>query len=186
MDAICTKTNLLDLDRSGLADLLTQLGEKSFRVDQLLQWVHARGCDDFAAMSNLSKVLRERLGQRTQVRGPEVTADQQAADGTRKWLLRLAGGSAVETVYIPETRRGTLCVSSQVGCQLNCSFCQTAQQGFNRNLSVGEILGQMWTANRLLPPHAVREKPITNVVFMGMGEPLLNFDNVVEIGRAHV
>lgn len=179
MDTTCVKTNLLDLDRSGLADLLTQLGEKPFRADQLLQWVHARGCDDFAAMSNLSKALRERLGQQTEICGPEVNADQQAADGTRKWLLRLAGGSAVETVYIPETRRGTLCVSSQVGCQLNCSFCQTAQQGFNRNLTTGEIVGQMWLANRLLPPHPVREKPITNVVFMGMGEPLLNFDNVV-------
>jgi 23S rRNA (adenine2503-C2)-methyltransferase len=179
LDATCSKTNLLDLDRPGLAGLLTQLGEKPFRADQLLQWLHARGCDDFAAMTNLSKALRERLAQAAEIRAPEVVADRQAADGTRKWLLRLAGGSAVETVYIPETRRGTLCVSSQVGCQLNCSFCQTAQQGFNRNLSTGEILGQMWIASRLLPPHAVREKPITNVVFMGMGEPLLNFDNVV-------
>jgi 23S rRNA (adenine2503-C2)-methyltransferase len=179
LDATCTKPNLLDLDRPGLAGLLTQLGEKPFRADQLLQWLHARGCDDFVAMTNLSKALRERLAQETEIRAPEVTADQQAADGTRKWLLRLPGGSAIETVYIPEARRGTLCVSSQVGCQLNCSFCQTAQQGFNRNLSTGEILGQMWTASRLLPPHAVREKPITNVVFMGMGEPLLNFDNVV-------
>jgi 23S rRNA (adenine2503-C2)-methyltransferase len=179
LDAACAKTNLLDLDRSGLAGLLTQLGEKPFRADQLLQWLHARGCDDFAVMTNLSKALRERLAQECAIRVPEVTADQQASDGTRKWLLRLPGGSAIEAVYIPETRRGTLCVSSQVGCQLNCSFCQTAQQGFNRNLTTGEILGQVWTANRLVPPHPVREKPITNVVFMGMGEPLLNFDNVV-------
>ncbi len=179
MDSTVIKPNLLDLDRPGLAGLLTQLGEKPFRADQLLQWLHARGCDDFGAMTNLSKALRERLTAETEIRAPEVLADQQAPDGTRKWLLRLAGGSAIETVYIPETRRGTLCVSSQVGCQLNCSFCQTAQQGFNRNLTTGEILGQMWTASRLLPPHPVREKPITNVVFMGMGEPLLNFDNVV-------
>ncbi len=179
MDAPLLKPNLLDLDRPGLASLCAQLGEKPFRADQLLQWLHARGCDDVSAMTNLSKALRERLQETTEIRPPQVLADREAADGTRKWLLRLAGGSGIETVYIPERRRGTLCVSSQVGCQLNCSFCSTAQQGFNRNLSVGEIVSQVWLANHLLPPHPVREKPITNVVFMGMGEPLLNFDNVV-------
>ena len=179
MDAATAKTNLLGLDRPGLEGLFASLGEKPFRAGQVLQWLHARGCDDFAAMTNLSKALRERLAQGSQIAAPQVQADHLASDGTRKWLFQVPGGSAIETVYIPETRRGTLCVSSQVGCQLNCSFCQTARQGFNRNLGVDEIVGQIWAASRLLPPHPAREKPITNVVFMGMGEPLLNFDNVV-------
>ena len=155
------------------------LGEKSFRATQVLQWVHQRGVDDFAAMSNLSKELRARLQETAQIRLPELVMEQDSRDGTRKWLLKLDSGNCIETVFIPEADRGTLCISSQVGCSLNCTFCSTAQQGFNRNLTAAEIIGQLLVAYRALGDTPKGERRITNVVLMGMGEPLLNFDNVV-------
>jgi len=172
------KTNLLGYSPEGLKEFFTQLGEKPFRADQVLQWIHRYGVSDFEAMTNLSKALRVRLAEVAEIRAPEVALDQLAADGTRKWLLRLADGNCIETVFIPEADRGTLCVSSQVGCTLNCAFCATGHQGFNRNLETDEIIAQLWMANRLLERNG-DERRITNVVMMGMGEPLLNFDNVV-------
>ena len=171
--------NFLGLDRPALGGLFSALGEKRFRVDQLLQWIHRYRAEDFGKMTNLSKTLRERLTDLGNIAPPHIVSDRLAADGTRKWLLKLGDGNQIETVFIPEPERGTLCISSQAGCQLNCTFCATGQQGFSRNLEVAEILGQVWLAYRLLPPIAGREQPITNVVLMGMGEPLLNFDNVI-------
>jgi len=173
-----TPTNLLDLDRDGLQAFFAGLGEKPFRGLQVLQWLHQYGVDDFERMTNLSKPLRTRLSQEAVIVAPRIKQDHTAADGTRKWLLELNDGNAIETVFIPETGRGTLCVSSQAGCTLNCAFCATGAQGFNRNLTAGEIVAQIWLARRLLAD-ADSPRPITNVVFMGMGEPLLNFDNVV-------
>jgi 23S rRNA (adenine2503-C2)-methyltransferase len=167
--------NLLDLDRDGLTRFFTDLGEKPFRAGQLLKWIHQQGVVDFDAMSNLSKALRRSLSQCGEIALPKIVLEQRSIDGTHKWLLQLACGNRIETVFIPEEGRGTLCISSQVGCALNCSFCSTARQGFNRNLSVAEIIGQLWMAKRALG----EEIQITNVVLMGMGEPLLNFDNVV-------
>lgn len=158
----------------------TARGEKAFRATQVLQWVHQRGVDDFEAMTNISKALRDRLRETAAVRLPELVLEQGSQDGTRKWLLRLDSGNCIETVFIPETDRGTLCVSSQVGCSLNCSFCSTAQQGFNRNLTVAEIIGQLRVAYRALGDTPKGGRRISNVVLMGMGEPLLNFDNVVQ------
>lgn len=155
------------------------VGEKAFRATQVLQWAHQRGVDDFAAMSNLSKDLRTRLQDTAEIRLPELVMEQGSRDGTRKWLLKLDSGNCIETVFIPETDRGTLCVSSQVGCSLNCTFCSTAQQGFNRNLTTAEIIGQLLVAYRALGDTPKGERRISNVVLMGMGEPLLNFDNVV-------
>jgi 23S rRNA (adenine2503-C2)-methyltransferase len=175
-----TKTNLLGLDAQGLADYFVSIGEKPFRATQILKWIHQFGVDDFDAMSNISKALRDRLKDIAEIRGPEIVTEQLSADGTIKWALRLDGGQMVETVFIPEKERGTLCVSSQVGCALDCAFCSTAQQGFNRNLSVQEIIGQVWLAIRRLGAVQITgERKVTNVVMMGMGEPLLNFDNVV-------
>ena len=174
-----TRTNLLNLDRAGLVAYFAGLGEKPFRASQVLQWIHQYGCERFEEMTNLSKALRERLSQEAEIRAPEVAEDQLAADGTRKWLLRLGDGNCIETVFIPEGERGTLCVSSQVGCVLNCSFCATGHQGFNRNLSTAEIIAQLWVANRTLGRDPKGERIITNVVFMGMGEPLMNYDNVL-------
>ncbi len=151
------------------------LGEKPFHARQVLKWIHQHGMTDFEAMTNLSKSLRARLKTQAEVRAPAVVCDQWSKDGTRKWLLELDCRNRIETVYIPEPGRGTLCLSSQVGCALACSFCATARQGFNRNLGVAEIIGQLWVATRELPD----ERPITNVVLMGMGEPLTNLDNVV-------
>lgn len=172
------EVNLLGLDRAGLEAFFGALGERPFRAAQVLQWIHQRGVTDFAAMTDLNKPLRVRLAGSCVVRAPEPVSEQASADGTRKWLLRLDDGNAVETVFIPEPDRATLCISSQVGCSLNCSFCSTARQGFNRNLTTAEIVGQVWAAQhrleRLDPP-----RTITNVVLMGMGEPLLNFSNVV-------
>ncbi len=156
------------------------MGERRFRATQLMKWIYQQGVDDFSAMTNLSKALRARLAEVAEVRAPEVVLDRTAEDGTRKWLLRLADGNAIETVFIPEAGRGTLCVSSQVGCTLNCDFCATARQGYNRNLTVDEIIGQLWVANRALGNRPREARVITNVVLMGMGEPLLNFDNVVK------
>ena len=173
------KTNLLDLDRAGLTDFFTARGEKSFRATQVMKWLYGQGVSDFEAMSNISKGLRADLQACAEVSLPEVVTDHLSDDGSRKWLLRMADGNCIETVFIPESGRGTLCVSSQVGCMLNCSFCSTAQQGFNRNLSSGEIIAQLWIAARDLGQTADAERVISNVVMMGMGEPLLNYDNVV-------
>ena len=173
------KVNLLDFDRAGLEAFFTELGEKPFRATQILKWIYQFGINDFDEMTNLSKSLREQLKQKAEVRLPEIVTEQHSADGTSKWLLRLDSGNSVETVFIPEDDRGTLCVSSQIGCALECSFCSTAQQGFNRNLSTGEIIGQLWVVNHAMQVRPRDERKISNVVMMGMGEPLLNFENVV-------
>jgi 23S rRNA (adenine2503-C2)-methyltransferase len=173
------KINLLNFDRKEMEAFFAGVGEKAFRATQVLQWVHQRGVDDFAAMSNLSKDLRTRLQDTAEIRLPELVMEQGSRDGTRKWLLKLDSGNCIETVFIPEIDRGTLCVSSQVGCSLNCTFCSTAQQGFNRNLTTAEIIGQLLVAYRALGDTPKGERRISNVVLMGMGEPLLNFDNVV-------
>jgi len=172
--------NLLDADRTTLGNWLSEWGEPSFRAQQIVQWIHHYGVTDFDAMTNLSKSLRARLNNDAVITFPEIVEEQCSSDGTRKWVLKLHDGQCIETVYIPEADRGTLCVSSQVGCALNCSFCSTAQQGFNRNLSVGEIIGQVWVAvRRLSTEAALHDRHVTNVVMMGMGEPLLNIDAVI-------
>lgn len=172
--------NLLGHNRAHLESFFADLGERSFRASQLMKWVHQLGIDNVAEMSNLSKPLRERLGQMSTLRPPEVVSEQRSADGTVKWLLKVDSGNCIETVFIPEAERGTLCISSQVGCALNCSFCSTAQQGFNRNLSSAEIIGQLWLARRALNDFNSEPRVISNVVMMGMGEPLLNFDAVAD------
>jgi 23S rRNA (adenine2503-C2)-methyltransferase len=177
------KTNLLNLDRAAMQEFFVGIGEKPFRATQVIQWIHQYGVDDFDAMTNLGKELRARLHGTAEIRVPEIIQDQTAADGTRKWLLRLNDGNAIETVFIPEEDRGTLCVSSQVGCTLNCSFCSTGHQGFNRSLTVAEIISQLLVANRALGRDPKGDRIITNVVLMGMGEPLLNFDNVLPAMR---
>jgi 23S rRNA (adenine2503-C2)-methyltransferase len=174
------KTNLLDLPRKEMEAFFVQLGEKPFRATQVLKWIHQYGVDDIQAMTNLSKDLRTRLTEIAEIRAPNVVWDAASADGTHKWVLEMDSGNHVEMVFIPEKDRGTLCVSSQIGCALECSFCSTARQGFNRNLSVHEIIGQIWVANRRLGRDPKGERIISNVVFMGMGEPLLNFDNVMK------
>ena len=174
------KINLLGMDRASLEAYFVSLGEKPFRATQILQWIHQRGVANLDEMTNISKELRTRLAETTEIRCPEVVLEQASDDGTRKWLLRVDSGNCIEAVFIPEPGRGTLCVSSQVGCALDCSFCSTAQQGFNRNLSVAEIIGQVWVANHALGKTPGGDRIITNVVMMGMGEPLLNFDNVVQ------
>src|SRR5688500_14200854 len=171
--------NLLGLTPAELQAYCIALGEKPYRAKQLLRWIHHGGADDFQAMTDIAKAFRETLGKTAAIAGPAVRADTTAADGTRKWLLDVGTGNAIETVFIPETARGTLCISSQAGCALECSFCSTGRQGFNRNLTVDEIIGQLWLANRVLGRQQGGERPITNVVMMGMGEPLANFDNVV-------
>ncbi|MCC6302336.1 MAG: 23S rRNA (adenine(2503)-C(2))-methyltransferase RlmN [Gammaproteobacteria bacterium] len=173
------KTNLLNFDRPALEAFFVANGEKAFRASQLMQWIYQRGCDDFGQMSNLARSLRAWLGEGSEVRLPAIAREQRSRDGTVKWLLTLDDGNGIETVFIPEEDRGTLCISSQAGCSLNCSFCSTARQGYNRNLSTGEIIAQLWIAQRALRAYGYGERPITNVVFMGMGEPLLNFDPVV-------
>jgi 23S rRNA (adenine2503-C2)-methyltransferase len=171
--------NLLDFDQAKLARFFTELGEKPFRAKQMMRWMHHFGEADFAAMSDIAKPLREKLGEIATIAPPVVKVEQIAADGTRKWLLDVGAGNGVETVFIPEAGRGTLCVSSQVGCALECTFCSTGRQGFNRNLTVAEIIGQLWIANKALGRDPKGERIISNVVMMGMGEPLANFDNVV-------
>ena len=172
-------TNLLGLSREGMREFFTSLGEKPFRATQVLKWIHHRRTASFDSMTDLGKALRARLDTVAEIRAPEVVADRVSEDGTRKWLFRIDGDNCVETVYIPDGSRGTLCVSSQIGCALSCTFCATAQQGFNRNLSSAEIVGQLWAASRILEDSGHTGPDITNVVFMGMGEPLLNLDNVV-------
>ena len=184
-------TNLLDLDPTALAAWFAERGHKPFRSRQVSQWIHQRFANDFEAMTDLAKPLRHALRGEAEIRVPDVIRDTTAADGTRKWLLDAGNGNAVESVYIPEDDRGTLCISSQAGCALDCAFCSTGRQGFNRNLTTGEIVGQLWLANRTLLADGLGTRvhtstseesvarPITNVVMMGMGEPLANFDNVV-------
>ncbi|MDA8362737.1 MAG: 23S rRNA (adenine(2503)-C(2))-methyltransferase RlmN [Gammaproteobacteria bacterium] len=173
------KTNLFGLDPSTMRAFFVDMGEKPFRAAQVLQWIHHYGADSFEVMTNIGRPLRQRLAEVAEVVAPQIVLDREASDGTRKWLLQLADGNCIETVFIPEDGRGTLCVSSQVGCTLNCSFCATGHQGFNRNLEASEIIAQLWVANRALGRDPRGERLITNVVMMGMGEPLLNFDNVV-------
>jgi 23S rRNA (adenine2503-C2)-methyltransferase len=174
------KVNLLDLDRAGLRNFFKQIGEQAFRADQLMKWIYHHGESDFSMMTNFNKNLRLKLTEHCQIKAPEIAYQQQATDGTIKFALRLEGDQEVETVWIPETDRATLCVSSQVGCALECTFCSTAQQGFNRNLTVSEIVGQVWrVATTLGLSRDSGKRPITNVVMMGMGEPLLNLKHVV-------
>ncbi len=175
-----TKVNLLDLTRAQLQEFFVSLGEKAFRADQVMKWIYHFCIDDFDQMTNINKVLREKLKQLCVIEAPQIVTRQDSADGTIKFVMGLAGGQEVETVWIPEKDRRTLCVSSQVGCALDCSFCSTAQQGFNRNLSVSEIIGQVWRVSKIIGSFGdTGEKPVTNVVMMGMGEPLLNLNNVV-------
>ena len=175
-----SKRNIFDLDRVSLEDFFEQtLGEKRYRAHQVMKWIHHRHVTDFDGMTDLGKALRAKLQEHAEVRAPMVLHDQPSADGTHKWLLGMDPKNAIETVYIPDKGRGTLCVSSQVGCALNCQFCSTATQGFNRNLSTAEIIGQVWVAARHLGNVPHQQRKLTNVVMMGMGEPLANFDNVV-------
>jgi 23S rRNA (adenine2503-C2)-methyltransferase len=191
------RVNLLDFTLPQLTEWLAAQGEKPFRARQLFQWIHQRGASDFDAMTDLAKALREKLKAVAEVRAPAILSEHRSADGTVKWLFDVGVGNGIETVFIPEDDRGTLCVSSQVGCALDCKFCSTGRQGFNRDLAVGEIVGQLWVANKRLAemgnvrtgvrsqahepgsdPQAVR--PVTNIVMMGMGEPLNNFAAVTD------
>ncbi len=190
-------TNLLDFNAKQLTDYCAEIGEKPFRAKQLLRWIHQFGKADFFEMSDLAKGLRDKLSVIAEIEPPKVMSDYVAADGTRKWLLSVGSGNGIESVFIPEANRGTLCVSSQVGCALACSFCSTGKQGFNRNLTVAEIIGQLWWANNALKATSAdgtilndgaqiyqsqvadKNRAVSNVVMMGMGEPLSNFENVV-------
>jgi 23S rRNA (adenine2503-C2)-methyltransferase len=171
--------NLLDLDGDALSGFVAGLDEKPFRARQLKRWMHRQGESDFEKMSDIARSLRDKLGQLATIAPPRITSASVAGDGTRKWLLDVGNSNAVEAVFIPEAGRGTLCVSTQAGCTLACEFCSTGRQGFNRNLSTGEIIGQLWLANRELGAVPGGERVISNVVLMGMGEPLLNFDATV-------
>ena len=180
MTAVAEKTNLLGMPKAKMEAFFESLGEKRFRATQVLQWIHQRGADDFDQMTNMSRVLREKLKAVAEIRGPEVVYDESSKDGTRKWVMRMDNGNSVETVLIPDGERGTLCVSSQIGCSLDCTFCSTGKRGFNRNLTAAEIIGQVWVARKaFMPFEPGPDRPITNVVMMGMGEPLLNLKNVV-------
>lgn len=172
--------NLLGLPRADMENWFAEIGEKPYRASQVLKWIYHSGHQDFREMSNLSKALRRRLEDLAEIRAPEQVTCKVSEDGTHKWMLRLDAGNSVETVFIPEGDRGTLCVSTQVGCPLDCAFCSTARQGFNRNLSAAEIVGQVWFALRELQGLGGERRPITNVVLMGMGEPLLNFEHTVK------
>ncbi|PJG85656.1 bifunctional tRNA (adenosine(37)-C2)-methyltransferase TrmG/ribosomal RNA large subunit methyltransferase RlmN [Conservatibacter flavescens] len=173
------KINLMNLTRQQMREFFAEIGEKPFRADQLVKWIYHFGEDNFDNMTNINKVLREKLKSIAEIKAPEVAVEQRSTDGTIKWAMQV-GDQQVETVYIPEPDRATLCVSSQVGCALACTFCSTAQQGFNRNLTVSEIIGQVWRASKIIGNFGVTGvRPITNVVMMGMGEPLLNVANVV-------
>lgn len=176
---VAKKVNLMNLTRAQMREFFAELGEKPFRADQLVKWIYHFGEDNFDNMTNLNKKLREKLKSVAEIKAPEVAVEQRSADGTIKWAMQV-GDQQVETVYIPEADRATLCVSSQVGCALACTFCSTAQQGFNRNLTVSEIIGQVWRASKIIGNFGITGvRPITNVVMMGMGEPLLNVANVV-------
>ena len=169
------KVNLFGLNRAQMRALFADMGEAAYRADQIMGWIYRRGVDDFEAMTNVSKDLRQRMQARFDIFHPELLAEQTSTDGTRKWVLKLDGGNAIETVFIPEANRGTLCISSQVGCAMDCSFCSTAQQGFSRNLTAAEIVAQVWFAAKTLGGDFQNERVISNVVFMGMGEPLANY-----------
>jgi 23S rRNA (adenine2503-C2)-methyltransferase len=176
-----SRTNLLGLPLPKMQAFFLELGEKPFRAQQVLKWIHHAGVLDFEAMSNLGKALREKLAEVAEIRPPEIVSQRDSEDGTRKWAIRVEGGGLVETVFIPDGNRGTLCVSSQVGCSLDCSFCSTGKQGFQRDLSAAEIIGQVWLALKSYDAfQSGKGRKVTNVVMMGMGEPLLNFDNVVD------
>lgn len=177
------KINLLGLDRSALQEYFVALGVKEFHARQFLKWVYQRGVTDFSKMTDLGLSLRQTLSEKAMLALPDKAGEQISKDGTRKWLFRLEDGNCIETVFIPEDDRGTLCVSSQVGCSLNCTFCATARQGFSRNLQASEIIGQLWLAGWLLADAGYGPRPVTNVVMMGMGEPLLNYDAVVSAMR---
>ncbi|MDG2502232.1 MAG: 23S rRNA (adenine(2503)-C(2))-methyltransferase RlmN [Porticoccaceae bacterium] len=175
------KTNLLGFSASKLGDFFEEIGEKRFRATQIIKWIHQMGECDLDQMTNISKDLRERLKSIAEIKLPEVVSCQDSVDGTRKWLIKVDGGSCIEMVYIPERERGTLCVSSQIGCALDCSFCATGKQGFNRDLTAAEIIGQLWIAADSFNQFEHKApRRVTNVVMMGMGEPLMNFDNVVD------
>lgn len=174
-----SKINLLDLNRQQMREFFAEMGEKPFRADQVMKWMYHYCYDDFEQMTDINKGLRAKLQRVAEIRAPEVAQEQRSTDGTIKWAIKV-GDQQVETVYIPEGDRATLCVSSQVGCALECKFCSTAQQGFNRNLRVSEIIGQVWRAAKIIGSlKSTGTRPITNVVMMGMGEPLLNLNNVV-------
>jgi 23S rRNA (adenine2503-C2)-methyltransferase len=173
------RVNLLGLTHGGLESYFQTMGERPYRAVQVLKWIHQRRVAEFAAMTNLSKDLRARLESEATVKLPDIVSTQESMDGTIKWLVRVSADNCIETVFIPDEPRGTLCVSSQVGCALNCTFCSTARQGFNRNLGSAEIIAQLWLARQVLESRTGGGRAITNIVLMGMGEPLLNFDNVV-------
>lgn len=177
------KINLLDLDAEGIRVWCASIGQKPFRATQLARWIHYYCCDDFDAMTNLAKEFRARLKDLAYIKAPSIIREHKSADGTRKWLFDVGNGNAVEAVFIPEDDRGTLCISTQAGCAMGCLFCSTGKQGFNRNLTTGEIVGQLWTAERELRREAgitdPNDRVISNVVLMGMGEPLQNLDNVI-------
>lgn len=178
--AITKKTNLLGLDRAAMREFFLSIGEKPYRAEQVLKWIHFNGVQDFNAMTNISKDLRQKLTECAEIKLPQILFEKEASDGTYKFLIRLDDGNCIETVFIPGPTRGTLCISSQVGCVLNCDFCSTGKQGFNRNLSTAEIISQVWIAVRQLSKsNGLHDHAVTNVVLMGMGEPLLNFDQVV-------
>ena len=179
MSASVTRINLLDLDETGLRAFFQSMGEKPFRAEQVMKWIYHQGIIDFDRMTNLGLDLRQRLMLIAKIVPPRILKTQTSVDGTCKWLMGFGGGNAIETVFIPQPKRGTLCISSQVGCALNCTFCATGAQGFSRNLTTGEIIGQVWQAAKALGHDRNGRSRITNVVLMGMGEPLLNFDAVV-------
>lgn len=179
-----SRVNLMGFDREAMEAYFASIGEKSFRASQVMKWIHQVGVSDFTEMTNLSKALRSSLTENAEITVPDIISDELSEDGTRKWLLKVPGKSAIEMVFIPEESRGTLCVSSQVGCTLNCSFCATGKQGYNRDLTTAEIIGQVWLAKHMLAEQYQTDKRIvSNVVMMGMGEPLMNFKNVVSAMR---
>ncbi|WP_127470285.1 23S rRNA (adenine(2503)-C(2))-methyltransferase RlmN [Thiomicrorhabdus aquaedulcis] len=180
---VVAKVDLLGMDRAAMEAYFTQIGEKPFRASQVMKWIHQFGVSEFDEMTNLSKALRDKLKQLAWVRTPKIVAEQYSEDGTIKWLLEVDNHNSIETVFIPEKNRGTLCISSQVGCALECTFCSTGQQGFNRNLENWEIIAQMWVANKALGCKPKEERRISNVVFMGMGEPLLNVTHTFPVAR---
>ncbi len=180
-NSVNTKVNLLGLSQVQLREFLAEIDEKPFRAQQLIQWIHQKGAINFDEMTNISKVLRAKLSQLAEVRPPEIVSEHISSDGTRKWAVKVEGGGLVETVFIPDGDRATLCVSSQVGCSLDCSFCSTGKQGFQKDLTAAEIIGQVWLASDALGDFGTTgRRSVTNVVMMGMGEPLLNFDNVMQ------
>jgi 23S rRNA (adenine2503-C2)-methyltransferase len=174
------KLNIFNMDPQDLENFFIALGERSFRAVQIMKWIYHKHVIDFGTMSNISKLLQEQLAKFSELRLPEIVSERVSEDGCHKWLIRIDNGNCIETVFIPEIDRGTLCISSQIGCPIDCSFCATARQGFNRNLTTAEIIGQVWLATRSLGYTHGGNRIITNIVLMGMGEPLLNFHNVVK------